>query len=30
MAFGEEINVKAKPARTIVKAFPVAALKARI
>merc|ERR1719326_1499218 len=27
MAFGQEIKVKAKPARTIVKAFPVAALK---
>merc|ERR1711924_481119 len=30
MAFGSEIKVKAKPARTIVKAFPVAALKAQI
>merc|ERR1712138_21855 len=30
MAFGQEIKVKAKPARTIVKAFPVAALKAQI
>merc|ERR1712097_43082 len=30
MAFGQEVNVKAKPARTIVKAFPVAALKAQI
>merc|ERR1719258_585504 len=28
MAFGKEVKVKAKPARTIVKAFPVAALKA--
>merc|ERR1711975_76911 len=27
MAFGQEIKVKAKPARTIVKAFPVADLK---
>jgi len=27
MAFGKEVKVKAKPARTIVKAFPVAALK---
>merc|ERR1719262_1342211 len=27
IAFGQEIKVKAKPARTIVKAFPVAALK---
>merc|ERR1712178_668875 len=30
MAFGQEIKVKAKPARTIVKAFPVAALKKQI
>merc|ERR1711918_92458 len=30
MAFGQEIKVKAKPARTIVKAFPVAALKSQI
>merc|ERR1719424_2471902 len=30
MAFGQEMKVKAKPARTIVKAFPVAALKAQI
>merc|ERR1712144_20999 len=30
MAFGQEIKVKAKPARTIVKAFPVAALKAQV
>merc|ERR1712070_1053362 len=30
MAFGQEIKVKAKPARTIVKAFPVAALKQQI
>merc|ERR1712050_204545 len=28
MAFGKEMKVKAKPAKTIVKAFPVAALKA--
>merc|ERR1712146_805398 len=28
MAFGKEVKVKAKPARTIVKAFPAAALKA--
>merc|ERR1712080_493958 len=28
--FGKEIVVKAKPAKTIVKAFPVAALKASI
>merc|ERR1711924_527482 len=27
MAFGKEVTVKAKPARTIVKAFPAAALK---
>merc|ERR1712087_354319 len=27
MAFGKEVKVKARPARTIVKAFPVAALK---
>merc|ERR1712007_266530 len=30
MAFGQEMKVKAKPARTVVKAFPVAALKAQI
>merc|ERR1712110_67732 len=30
MAFGKEIKVKAKPAKTVVKAFPVAALKAQI
>merc|ERR1711964_13247 len=30
MAFGKEIKVKAKAARTVVKAFPVAALKAQI
>ena len=30
MAFGAEIKVKAKPARTVVKAFPVAALKQQI
>merc|ERR1719335_1651218 len=30
MAFGQEVKVKAKPARTIVKAFPVAALKTQI
>merc|ERR1712056_39497 len=30
MAFGKEVKVKAKPARTIVKAFPVAALKQQI
>merc|ERR1712183_996567 len=30
VAFGKEIKVKAKPARTIVKAFPVAALKKSI
>merc|ERR1712050_803264 len=30
MAFGKEVKVKAKPARTIVKAFPVAALKKSI
>merc|ERR1712080_80655 len=28
MMFGQEVKVKAKPARTIVKAFPVATLKA--
>merc|ERR1711966_119914 len=28
--FGQEMKVKAKPARTVVKAFPVAALKAQI
>ena len=30
MAFGQEMKVKAKPARTVVKAFPVAALKAQL
>jgi nucleoid DNA-binding protein len=30
MAFGKEISVKAKPAKTIVKAFPVSALKKSI
>merc|ERR1711982_166723 len=30
VAFGKEMKVKAKPARTVVKAFPVAALKAQI
>merc|ERR1719190_283447 len=30
MAFGQEVKVKAKPARTVVKAFPVAALKQQI
>ena len=30
MAFGQEIKVKAKPAKTVVKAFPVAALKSQI
>merc|ERR1712188_172155 len=30
MMFGQEMKVKAKPARTVVKAFPVAALKAQI
>ena len=30
MAFGKEMKVKAKPARTVVKAFPVAALKRQI
>ena len=30
MAFGQEIKCKAKPARTVVKAFAVAALKAQI
>merc|ERR1712185_303449 len=29
MAFGQEMKVKAKPARTVVKAFPVAAIKAQ-
>merc|ERR1711862_481483 len=28
--FGNEVKVKAKPAKTVVKAFPVAALKAQI
>merc|ERR1719438_237144 len=30
MMFGQEVVVKAKPAKTVVKAFPVAALKAVI
>merc|ERR1712216_837778 len=30
MAFGKEMQVKAKPARTIVKAFPAAALKKQV
>jgi len=30
MCFGQETKVKAKPDRTVVKAFPVAALKAQI
>merc|ERR1712139_194829 len=30
MMFGQEVKVKAKPARTVVKAFPVAALKQQI
>merc|ERR1712137_900068 len=30
MMFGNEVVVKAKPAKTVVKAFPVAALKAAI
>merc|ERR1712037_185912 len=30
MMFGQEVVVKAKPAKTVVKAFPVAALKAAI
>merc|ERR1711977_169897 len=30
MAFGKEIMVKAKPAKTVVKAFPVAAIKKSI
>merc|ERR1712007_168302 len=30
MAFGQEIKVKARPAKIVVKAFPVAALKAQI
>merc|ERR1712232_1064543 len=30
MMFGEEKKVKAQPARTVVKAYPVAALKAQI
>merc|ERR1712000_796147 len=30
MMFGQEMKVKAKPAKTVVKAFPVAALKAQI
>merc|ERR1719301_212372 len=30
MAFGQEVKVKAKPARTVVKAFAVAALKSQI
>ena len=28
--FGKEVTVKAKPAKTVVKAFPVAAIKASI
>merc|ERR1719261_618953 len=30
MIFGKEVVVKAKPAKTVVKAFPVAALKSQI
>merc|ERR1712066_909978 len=30
MIFGKEVKVKAKPAKTLVKAFPVAALKKQI
>ena len=30
MMFGQEVTVKAQPAKTVVKAFPVAALKAQI
>merc|ERR1712144_31370 len=30
VCFGQEMKVKAKPARTVIKAFPVAALKAQI
>merc|ERR1712096_598021 len=30
MMFGQEMKVKARPAKTVVKAFPVAALKAQI
>merc|ERR1712058_191803 len=30
LCFGQEMKVKAKPSRTVVKAFPVAALKAQI
>merc|ERR1712080_310703 len=30
ICFGQEMKVKAKPARTVIKAFPVAALKAQI
>merc|ERR1712224_45928 len=30
IAFGKEMKVKAKPARTVVKAFPVAALKSQM
>merc|ERR1712146_492418 len=30
MMFGQEVKVKAKPARIVVKAFPVAALKSQI
>merc|ERR1711871_1799491 len=30
MMFGKEVTVKAKPAKTVVKAFPVAAIKASI
>merc|ERR1711990_1306002 len=30
MAFGKEVTVKAQPAKTVVKVFPVAALKSQI
>ena len=30
LMFGKEVKVKARPAKTVVKAFPVAALKAQI
>ncbi|CAJ1382876.1 unnamed protein product [Effrenium voratum] len=30
MMFGKEVKVKAKPAKTVVKAFPVAALKKQV
>ena len=30
LMFGKEVKVKARPARTVVKAFPVAALKSQI